>query len=226
MTKHGTASRQVVPGWYVEFQQAVLRALPRDIDQKTADRWRRNGKYLAEVLRGVLIASIGDLKLIFNHPFDPVDSFGKGWSTWRGSLDGDGLSGDEDVDPRSLALTEVKLSDFLFENFIQEGEKFVSSGREKLRRTKERQDFIQFSGNVFLVLRNDYRVNKENSILEWLYRNFDVTFMDFMGQILRDPGGFPSVPCLCRRDPGEWYDYCRWLNIPWGTCDFSVGCAS
>lgn len=51
--KHGTASQQVT-GWYVEFQMAVLRALPRDINQEVADGWRENGEALAKNLRGVL----------------------------------------------------------------------------------------------------------------------------------------------------------------------------
>lgn len=52
---NGTASEQVAPGWFVEFQMAVLRALPRDIDQETADGWRGNGEALARAFRGILI---------------------------------------------------------------------------------------------------------------------------------------------------------------------------
>ncbi|MFH0891841.1 MAG: hypothetical protein V1867_03620 [Candidatus Falkowbacteria bacterium] len=55
MSKHGTAPKRVVPGWYVEFQQAALRALPRDIDEETADFWRNNGGALAKVFRETLI---------------------------------------------------------------------------------------------------------------------------------------------------------------------------
>lgn len=53
MRKHGTAFQ--VTGWYVEFQMAVLRALPRDIDQRVADGWRENGKALTKNLRSMLI---------------------------------------------------------------------------------------------------------------------------------------------------------------------------
>lgn len=52
MTKHGTASQ--VTGSYVEFQAAVLRALPRDIDPDVALRWTQNGESLARVLREAL----------------------------------------------------------------------------------------------------------------------------------------------------------------------------
>jgi len=53
MEKHGTAP---VAGWYVEFQMAILRALPRDISQQIADGWRGNGESLARVLRDALMS--------------------------------------------------------------------------------------------------------------------------------------------------------------------------
>ena len=52
---HGTASQLTVDGAYVEFQLAVLRALPRDIDPDIADGWRNNGQSLARVLREALL---------------------------------------------------------------------------------------------------------------------------------------------------------------------------
>lgn len=55
MASHGTASQLKVDGAYVEFQLAVLRALPRDIDQDVADGWRNNGQNLAKVLREALL---------------------------------------------------------------------------------------------------------------------------------------------------------------------------
>ncbi len=55
MTNHGTASQLKVDGAYVEFQLAVLRALPRDIDPDIADGWRNNGQSLAKVLREALL---------------------------------------------------------------------------------------------------------------------------------------------------------------------------
>ncbi|MBI2175392.1 MAG: hypothetical protein HYU35_01525 [Parcubacteria group bacterium] len=51
-TKHGTAS--LVTGSYVEFQAAVLRALPRDINPDVALGWAQNGESLARVLRETL----------------------------------------------------------------------------------------------------------------------------------------------------------------------------
>lgn len=53
----GTASQLHVDGAYVEFQMAVLRALPRDIDPDVADGWRENGEALARVLYEILVPS-------------------------------------------------------------------------------------------------------------------------------------------------------------------------
>ena len=52
---NGTASQLTVPGAYVEFQLAVLRALPRDINPDVADGWRNNGQSLARALREALL---------------------------------------------------------------------------------------------------------------------------------------------------------------------------
>lgn len=74
MSDHGTASEQAVLGWYVEFQLAALRALPRDISQEIADEWRANGEALAKVFRGVLIPPKSEKEVIAErtNPVYPV----------------------------------------------------------------------------------------------------------------------------------------------------------
>ncbi len=144
---------------------------------------------------------------------------GKGWATWKGPIDGDGLSGEEDVDPRGLALTEIDISKLIFETNLKKGENSIK-GEEKLRRQKEMY-VIRHGGNAFLGLWEDYQANKENSVLEYLYRTQERTFLDFMGQILRSPYGYRSVLYLCR-DDGEWCWYCRWLGRDWDAGDPSA----
>lgn len=53
MKKDGTTSQ--VTGNYVEFQAAILRALPRDIEAEVAHNWTRNGESLARILRETLM---------------------------------------------------------------------------------------------------------------------------------------------------------------------------
>ena len=52
MKNHGTTPQ--VTGIYAEFQAAVIKALPRDIDQDVALGWTKNGEALARVLREAL----------------------------------------------------------------------------------------------------------------------------------------------------------------------------
>ena len=184
------------------------------------------GKRFTAFLKNDCRFIFGDPKSIATKSFNPTEFLGKGWTTWKGSADGDGLSGEEDIDPRSLALTEVELANFLFKTCLKTDEESIS-GEEKLRRLKEENPgFIRFGGNVFLGLWEDYQANKENSILEWLHRNFGVTFMDFFGQVLRDPHGRRDVLFLYRCDGGEWSWHCSWLDFRWGAGRPSAGCAS
>jgi len=52
MKNHGTTSQ--ITGVYAEFQAAVIKALPRDIDQDVALGWTKNGEALARILREAL----------------------------------------------------------------------------------------------------------------------------------------------------------------------------
>jgi len=169
--------------------------------------------------------TIGDPKYILTKPLDPAKFLGKDRTIWKGPVDGDGLSGEEDIDPRSLTLSEIEIQKFVFETCIQSGESSIT-GEEKLRRLKEKTDFIRFGGNVFLGLWEDYQANKENSVLEWIYRNFKITYIDFMGQVLRSPNGGRSVLFLCRDGDGEWDWDDDWLASAWDAGIPSAGCAS
>ena len=52
-----TSSTALVPGWYVEFQTALLRQAPRpgEIDQVTAEGWNNNQKSLKKKLADCLV---------------------------------------------------------------------------------------------------------------------------------------------------------------------------
>lgn len=63
MSKHGTASQ--MSGNYIEFQAAVLRALPRDINPDIALGWTRNGEALTRTLREALIPPDGNIYSLF-----------------------------------------------------------------------------------------------------------------------------------------------------------------
>jgi hypothetical protein len=169
----------------------------------------------------------GIMKSFLTKSFDPVQFFGlgNGWSIWKGPADGDGKSGEEDIDPRSLAIAEVNVSEMIFETGLKDGETSIK-GEEKLRRLKDDTGFIRFGGNVFMGLWLDYEANKENSVLEFLYQTKKIGYLDFFGTILRNSSGYRYVLYLYRSDGGEWdWDY-YWLDDGWDARNLSAGRAS
>ena len=166
------------------------------------------------------------LVLVTSKQFDPTKFLGEGWTIWKGPIKGDGMHGEEDVDPRSLGIKKIKVSEFIFETSLNADE---GSGveEEKLCRLKEEKpDFTRFGGNVFLGLWEDYEANDENSILEWFYQNFGINRMNFPGLILRGPDGDRHVLCFFRRNDGRWFWACSWLYYQWPDSYPSAGCAS
>ncbi len=62
MANHGTT-----PGYYIEFQTAVLRALPRDIEKDVALGWTQNGESLARILRRALVPNNEAYELLVDY---------------------------------------------------------------------------------------------------------------------------------------------------------------
>lgn len=85
MTKRGTAS---VTGNYIEFQAAVLRTLPRDIDSDVALDWVNNGECLARVLHEALVSKgkpqpVGDTyPVVVNYEMSVEDAVKLGRYDW------------------------------------------------------------------------------------------------------------------------------------------------
>jgi hypothetical protein len=182
-------------------------------------------KLFLKVLRGTAKIVCEYFRLACDKPFNPAEFIGQGWSVWKGPADGDGLSGEEDVDERSLALSQIEIDKFLFEACLQGDENSIT-GEEKLRRLKVKPDFVRFGANVFLGLWLDYQANKENSVLEKLYREKKITYLDFPGLVLRSPHGDRFVLYLYRNDGGQGgWDY-GWLDLDWDDDSLSAGCAS
>jgi len=167
---------------------------------------------------------IGEPKVIRTKFFDPARFIGKDWRIWRGSANGDGLTGEKDTDPRSQDIAEIEIARILFETCLREGENSIT-GEEKLSRLKK-AGHIRLGGNTFLGLWEDYQANKENSVLEWLYRSAKITYMDFFGDVLRSPGGRRRVLYLYRFDDGSWFWRVHWLGFDWVVDDSSAGLAS
>ena len=63
-----TSSTALVPGWYVEFQTALLRQAPRpgEIDQVTAEGWNNNQKSLKKKLADCLVPPPAEIHITLN----------------------------------------------------------------------------------------------------------------------------------------------------------------
>ena len=111
---------------------------------------------------------------------------------------------------------------------LEKGESQIT-GEEKLARLKESGNVL-YCAKVFLSLWEDYQTNKENSVLEYLYHQEGITYIDFFGDVPQSPDGGRSVLCLCRdgddayddsyNDSWYWYDYL--LEDDWYTRFVSV----
>ena len=146
-------------------------------------------------------------------PFNPAGFIGqRGWTIWRGLATSDGLTGDEQQDYRSLALTEIDWNRVLFPTCLK-GDETSITGEEKLKR-------LQASGEILLdakvgeELLLDYKTNGENSVLEKLRQQHNVTYLDFFGTILRNPRGNRCVLYLCFSG-GQWRWFYGWLGDVW-----------
>lgn len=144
--------------------------------------------------------------------FDPAAFIGNGWSIWKGPADGDGLTGEEEQDKRSLASIEVDLTKVSFETMLKEGEKTVV-GEEKLKRLKD-AGRIRLDAKVFQTLWEDYKQYGENSTLELLRRTQGARLIDFPGTELRSPDGDRYFLSLYWQ-AGEWDWSYDWLGSEW-----------
>ena len=167
------------------------------------------GKRFTAFLKNGCRFNFGDPKSFLAKPFDPVKFLGKGWSIL------------EDIKTDA----EIDVSSMVFETCL-EGDETSIKGEKKLLRLKAKKDFTSFCANVFMGLWLDYQANKENSILEFLYRTKKIQYLDFFGTVLRDPDGYRCVLCLCRSADGAWSWYCYWLDYDWNPRHLSAGRAS
>lgn len=145
--------------------------------------------------------------------FDPVKFIGEKWSLIA-----------EEQDLRSTALAEVDFSQALFETCLKEDESFIK-GEEKLARLKVSGN-IRLGTAVFMGLWDDYQAHKEDSVLERLFREQNITHIDFFGDVLLDLDGVRCVLCLCRDGAGVWDWDAHWFDDVWTAVHRSASLAS
>ncbi len=172
------------------------------------------GRKFTAFLKAGARFSFGGLKVACV-PFDPAKFLGEGWTFWRGPKDGDGLNGEEERDKASVVLTEVDFDKVDFLTCLEKDESQIT-GEEKLIRL-QKLNRVPYGVNVSAGLWENYQScqDKADSILEKLYQQKGITYVDFFGDILRSPHGHRLVLYLYRRDDGSWYWHFGWLGRAW-----------
>ncbi len=153
-------------------------------------------------------------------PFNPAEFIGADWTIWRGPADGDGLSGDEEQDFRSLALAQIDLSAILLKSMLKTGETVVG-GEEKLNRLKASGE-IRLDAGAFKTLW-DNRELLPARFKEKTGNNTTYIYCD--GTVLRSPLGYRCVLCFYFFD-GAWYWFYYWLDYDWDVFNPSAVLAS
>jgi len=177
------------------------------------------GRRFTAFLKAGARFSFGGLKVACAS-FDPAKFINKDWAFWKGSKNGDGLKGEEERDKASLVLMEVDFEKADFLTCLEQGERSIT-GEEKLIRLRKLNRPL-YGATQFMGLWQDYQQNKDQSVLEKLYQQKGVTYVDFFGDILRNPHGCRRVLCLCRRGVGSWHWYYYWLGSYWGDPHFTA----
>jgi hypothetical protein len=85
-------------------------------------------------------------------------------------------------------------------------------GEDRLLRLQELDDCRPADLGVFAALWGE----EGHETLEYLYKKFGVTYLDFFGTILRDSDGYRDVLYLYRDGDGRWSWYSGWLAHEWG----------
>lgn len=203
----------------VNWDQLCGDALQKDVIALTPEEFgRRFTSFLLNGARfifgGLMIAAV---------PFDPAKFIDKGWAFWKGPKDGTGLEGEEERDKASLALMEVDFEKADLLTCLEKGESSIT-GEEKLICLRKLGRPL-YGANQFMGLWQDYQScqNKADSKLEKLYQQRGVTYIDFFGDILRNPNGNRCVLDLYRHDDGDscYWNY-HWLDLDWHVRHFTA----
>ena len=186
--------------------------VPADMAQRIIDNPVGSGSEFTRFLANgghVITAQPNVIPINRATPFNPTEFLGEGWSIWKGPADGDGLSGNEEQDEKSLALTELDLSKIQLATCLNKGEDYIK-GEERLKRLKK-GNFIRLDAQIFLTLWQNQHLIPE----AWKEKiNSHITFIYFHGTTLRSPRGDRSALCLYWFD-GGWYWDCDWLGGVW-----------
>jgi len=203
-----------------------LEAADYSIDEVTKLRDPATLAQIKLILMGIAVIVRSSFKLVLDKAFNPSEFIGQGWAFWKGSVNGNGLEGDD------ACVQEPDIVDFehiVLETHLKKGESAIH-GEEKMKRARVSKNH-QLGSKALLALWNDYQTKKAegksgDSILEMLRKSGKIgTVIYFFGSVLRDPNGDLSVLSLAFSN-GEWSWYYSWLDDDWIAANPSASLAS
>ena len=201
----------------IDQSHSVIQALANNVDWSVLDgdmlqeqiikKPKEAGKQFTLFLKNggkVIFDSPRVINIDRSIPFDPKTFIDDGWSI-------------EEQDERSIALTEINLTEVMFDSTLKKGEKIIK-GEDKLKRLKKKTNRIRLDAGIFKTL-------WENQILiplKWKEQTKGkTTFIFFNGTVLRNSHGSRFVLCLYWSD-GEWDWHYDWLESDWDANDPSA----
>lgn len=152
-------------------------------------------------------------------PFTP-EKFG--CTIWKGPANGKGLEGEEEQDQRSLLKTTfdpASITEANLQTGLETGELCIS-GEIKLARLIVKA--IQADARFAQTLLEE----EGQKTLRFLHDTFGVTWLEFLGTVLRPPLGHRCALCLCRKDVGSWLWNYYWLDLDRNAHNPALGFAS
>lgn len=141
--------------------------------------------------------------------FNPVEFIGcPGFSIWRGPINGNGLSGEEEQDQRSSVLTEIDPTRIRLVTCLKRDEDCVN-GEENLKRLKL-SGYICLDAKIFQILWEEDQLFMPERFKE--KTNGYTTFIYCDGTILRSPGGDRyGLQFYYDGNNGLWHKHCGLL---------------
>ena len=137
-------------------------------------------------------------------------------SLLRGSL-----FGEVNRDEVAAAMVSLDVTKIQFDNHLN-GEEEQITGECKFSRAKA-QGRVQLTLKQFIGLWLDYQKKNEDSLLEWLFQNKNITSFYFFGEPLRvqGEGDCGCIVLYLYRSNNKWAWFNRWLGFNWGANNFS-----
>lgn len=197
------------------LQREVIDLSPEEFGKRFTE-FLQNGARVVVMIFSAVLSLVGIT-------FNPAKFIGAGWAIWKGAADGAGLEGEEFQDVRALAMTELDAAKMQFAICLKADESSIN-GEEKLKRLLALGKPL-LSAKQFLALWQDYQKNKERSVLEGLFKEQGIAYLDFFGTILRSPNCSRCVLYLGRRH-GQWRWNYFWLDSGWSADRASAVLAS